>query len=153
MQREVLWTITTHEHKEHTPDWYWGLGVLTLAGIGVSVYISNFLLAVILLVGGASLGALVARGPREHVVRLDKRGISLDGTLYPYRTVYSFWVEEEQGPPRLFLSMKGLLASHVTIPLDNHEHAQSVREHLLQFAEEIEQSPRFGEHLAEMLGL
>lgn len=150
---EITWHVTTHEHKERTTDWYWALGLLTLVGVAVSIYFSNVLLAIILGVGGTFIGVLVIRGPREHTVKIDKRGIAMDGTLYPYSAIHSFWVEEDADTPRLFLLTSSLLAPHITIPLDDVSHGAQVRTFLKKRLEEVEQQPRFGEHVAELLGL
>lgn len=151
-EQAITWTVLTHEHKERSADWYWALGTLAVLGIGLSIFFGNILLAIIIAIGSLSIGFLAARGPREHAVRIDKRGISLDGTLYPYRSVHSFWVEEEGGT-RLFLSTTGFLTPRIIVPLDDVSHAQSVRTFLKSYLEEEEQHEHFGERLAELLGL
>ena len=149
----IVWQVVTHEHIERSADWYWGLGILAIVSAGVSIYFSNILFAIILLVGAGSIGVLVARGPREHVVALDKRGISMDGTLYPYQSIRSFWVEPHVEVPRLFITTSSLLHPHIIVPLDSAPHGEEVRRHLLQFAEEIERLPRLSEEVAEIFGL
>lgn len=150
---EIVWHVETHEHRERTNDWYWALGLLTLVGVAVSIYFSNVLLAMILGIGGIFIGVLAIRGPRTHSVKLDKRGVSMDGTLYPYRSIHSFWVEQDTHYPRLFLLTGSMLAPHITIPLDDVSHGAEVRNFLKNHLEEVEQEPRFGEYVAEMLGL
>ena len=161
MDRETItWSVTTHEHRDHSPDWYWTLGILTLVGIGASIYFMDLLLAIILSIGVASIFILSLRGPREHDVTVSAHGINLDGTLYRYPSIHSFWVsiehpEVEDLDPRarLFLSTKGYLHPRVMIPLNDVSHAEEVREYLLKYLEEREQGPHFAEHLAELLGV
>ncbi len=154
-----MWNVVTHEHRDHSTDWYWTLGLVALVGAAASVYFGNILLAVILVVGIGSIGFLSVRGPREHSVRIDKRGISIDGTLYPYPIVQSFWIDETPNVrtgddmARLLLTTNNILTPHISLPLDGAEHAASVREYLRQYVEEQEIKPRFGENIAEMLGL
>ena len=152
-EQTISWHVQTHAHYERSADWYWALGILAVGGAAVSIYFSNILFALILLVGAGSIGALVARGPREHTVALDKRGISMDGTLYPYQSIKSFWVEPHTETPRLFLTTGSLLHPHIIVPLDSAAHGAEVRSHLLQFAEEIERLPRLSEEVAEIFGL
>lgn len=151
-EQGLSWQVTTHEHKERTPDWYWTLGLLILVGAGLSIFFGNILLAVILLLGGGSLGYLVARGPREHTVKLDQKGVVLDGTLYPYKNIHSFWVEEHS-EPRLLLTTSGVLHPQLVIPLLSSARAMSVRSYLRRFLQEEEQRAHLGEHLAEIFGL
>lgn len=156
----ITWHVLTHEHRDRSADWYWALGIFAIGGAAASIYFGNILLAIILVVGAGSIGVLAVRGPREHMVRVDKRGVTLDGTLYPYKSIQSFWVAIEENVPedvqpraQLFLTTNGFLHPYITIPLDDMEHAKGVRELLSQYSEEEEQYPHFGEQLAELFGL
>ncbi len=148
----ISWRVDTHEHQERTNDWYWGLGLLTLAAAGLSIFLGNALFAVILLLGAGSLGVLVARGPREHEVRVGPKGLSLDGTLYRWSGVESFWVEENRDP-HLLLTTEGVLHPQLIIPLGDPNRARNVREYLKRLVKEEEQEPHMGHHVAQMLGL
>jgi hypothetical protein len=149
----ISWNVGAGEPRERSNDWYWGLGVLAVASAVAAVFFGNGLLAVILLLGAGSIGFLAARGPREHAVKIDPRGISIDGTRYPFTSVHSFWVEHEADPPHLFLAMTGILAPHFSFPLEDEAHGQKVRALLVRFVEEEEQGPHVGDHLAEIFGL
>jgi hypothetical protein len=126
---------------------------MAVAAAAVSVWLGNLLFAIVILVGVGSLGALFLRGPREHAVRIDNRGIHIDGTLYPYRSIQSFWVERDPGYPRLYLMTHAVVAPHVTLPLESVVQAEQVRSYLKRIVREEEQEPHFGEHLANMFGL
>lgn len=149
----ISWTVGGGQPLERSNDWYWSLGVLAVAGAGASIFFGNILLAVILLIGAFSIAVLTVRGPREHKVAVDPRGITVDGTRYPYTAVYSFWVETEIDPPHLFLSMRGILAPHFSFPLADRAQAGEVRTLLQKYAAEEEQGPHLGDRLAEIFGL
>jgi len=151
-EQGLSWQVSTHEHKDRSPDWYWALGFMILGGAGLSIFLGNILLAVILVLGGGSLGFLAARGPREHMVKLDSKGVTLDGTLYPYKNIRSFWVEEGENP-RLLLETSGVLHPQIIVPLFSTARAMSARNYLRRFAKEEEQHAHLGEHLAELFGL
>ncbi len=151
--KEFSWTVQTHEHRERSTDWYWTIGVIALVGAGVSIYFGNVLFAVIMLLGLGSIGFLAARGPREHGVRIDERGISIDGTRYPYASIQSFWIERGVAEPTLFISMNGVLSPHFSLPLANKDDAVKLHQHLIRFIQEEEQGPHFGEHVARLFGL
>jgi hypothetical protein len=148
----IQWSVDTHEHHEHSIDWYWGLGLLALAGAGLATFFGDFLFAVIIVLSTGSLGVLALRGPREHTVRVSERGVSLDGTLYRWSAVSSFWVEESI-EPRLLVSTKNVLHPQLVLPLGDRTRAASVRSYLRRHAQEEEQQPHLGEHLAELFGL
>jgi hypothetical protein len=154
---EITWNVLTHEHKEHTADWYWALGLLTVAGAGISFYFGNLLLGMILIIGAISIVILKIRGPREHGVKLDPRGATLDGTLYPWKSVQSFWIyTDHELAPRLYLTTHSLIMPRIILPLDDASHSQQVRAFCVQYAEEAdedERKPYFLEHIAEIFGL
>lgn len=157
-QEEIVWHVLTHEHKEHSTDWYWALGLLTVAGAALSIFFGNLLLGIILVLGGISIAILKIRGPREHQVRLDARGTTLDGTLYKWDSMQSFWVHAVPGDssPRLYINTRSLLMPRIVVPLDSAEHGQQVRGFCLKYVEEApeeEQRPHIVEHLAEIFGL
>jgi hypothetical protein len=79
--------------------------------------------------------------------------VSVDGTLYPYRTLKSFWVDTNPEYPRLYLTTSGIITPHMALPLDDAHHAEIVRAYLHPHLEEVEQEPHLGEHIAHLLGL
>ncbi len=147
----ISWHVDTHEHRERSPDWYWGLALIALVGAGLSVFFGNLLFAIIILIGAGSLATLLLRGPREHKVSMDARGLSLDGTLYRWKSVESFWVEEHRA--QLLVTTQGVIHPQLVIPLGDRSRAQNVRNYLKRHAREEEQEPHIGEHIAEIFGL
>jgi hypothetical protein len=152
-EEKISWSVTTHTHTEHSVDWYWALGLVVIVAAAACVWLGNFLFALILLVGGGCVGWLAARGPREHEVVVSERGVTLDGTLYRWTGIHSFWVEKEMEAPHLFLTLTGLLTPRLMIRLDDHSQAEALRAHLIRFVNEEEQVPHAGEHVAQLLGL
>ncbi len=155
---EIVWHVLTHEHKDHSTDWYWALGLLTVVGTGASILFGNILLGLILLIGGISIGTLNVRGPREHQVKLDARGATLDGTLYAWKSVDAFWIHVDQAKeePRLYLTTHSLLMPRIIIPLDSADHSEQVRTLCLKYAKEAEEEDRkpfLIEHISEIFGL
>ena len=159
-EQVITWDVHSHEHQERSTDWFWGLGLAAAAGAALSIFLGNVLLAIILILGAGSIGVLALRGPREHAVRIDSRGISIDGTLYRHASLRSFWVDEErENMPdhkkhaHLYIATNGIVAPHFTLPLEGAAHADQVRAYLRRYVKEEEQGPHFSEHLAELLGL
>lgn len=154
----ISWHIETHEHTERTNDWYWGLGLIALAAAGLSIFLGNVLFAIIVVLATGSLWALSVRGPREHEVRVAQRGITMDGTLYRWENIESFWVEDERHlpagePAHLLVTTKGVLHPQLIIPLGDSNRARNVREYARRHAREVEQEPHLGHHVVRMFGL
>ncbi len=153
--QSISWQVETHEHKERSTDWYWGLGLGAVAAAGISLFFGNILLALIIVIGIGSIATLIARGPREHWVRVDSRGVSLDGTLYRFGSIQSFWIqaEDQRHEARMLLTTNGIFSPQLVIPLGHMTRAQNVRAFMRRHAEEVEQDAHLGEHLAEIFGL
>ncbi|MDE2071791.1 MAG: hypothetical protein KGI70_03645 [Patescibacteria group bacterium] len=152
-EHHISWIVTTHNHSERSVDWYWALGLVVAVAAAACIWFGDFLFALMLLIGGFCVGFLAARGPREHQVAVTERGINIDGTLYRWSGVKSFWVERDMAAPHLFLTLSGFLTPHLMLRLDDHGQAEAVRAHLIRFVNEEEQAPHVGEHIAQMLGL
>ncbi len=153
-QDGIAWIVHTHEHQDRSVDWYWTLGGLAIAGAVLSVIFSNFLLAVIILIGAGSIGTLAARGPRTHWVRVDGNGVTMDGTLYRHDALHSFWVDEtDKDNPLLLVSTRSVLHPQLVVPLIETSRASAVRTYLKRYLEEEEQHPHLGEQVARLIGL
>lgn len=153
--QNIAWIVHTHEHQERSVDWFWALGLLAVAGAALSIFFGNVLLAAILLIGAGSIGTLAARGPRTHWVRVDSRGISLDGTLHPYSSLHTFWVEPvtDGRVGSLLVTTRAPLHPQLVIPLVEASRGSAVRTYLKRYMEEEEQHAHLGEHVSKLLGL
>lgn len=154
----IVWHVDSHQEQERSADWYWGLGLLCLAGIGLSIFFGNYLLAIIIVLGGSSFVALTLMSPREHDIRLSSRGVSVDGTLYRWDNIESFWVEDERALPpgrqaHFIVSTKGVVHPQLVLPLIDTNRAQNVRAYAKRYAQEVEQEAHLGHHLVQLLGL
>ena len=152
-EQELSWHIASHTMRERSNDWFWGLGAAAIIGAIGSIIFGNALLAIIIALGAFTLGYLALQQPREHNVTIGQRGISIDGTRYPYKSIHSFWVEHAEKNVRLFVTMNGVLAPHLSIYLADTIESDKVRRYLKRYIPEVEQGPQLGEHLAEIFGL
>lgn len=151
-EQEISWEVSTHTHRERSVDWYWALGIIAIVSAVISVWLGNTLFAIIIILALGSLGVLAARGPREHSVHINTKGVFVDGTLYPYRSIESFWVERDE-TPKLLISTTGVITPRMNLSLPSEAEAERVRSFLKRYVHEVEQEAHFGEHLAEIFGL
>ncbi len=150
---ELSWQVASHTARERSNDWFWGLGALAIVGAIAAVVFGNALLAIIIGLGAFSIGYLALQEPREHSVVIGPRGVSIDGTRYPYKSIHSFWVEHAEHDARLFITMHGVLAPHFSLYLSDTIEGDTVRRYLKKYVTELEQGPQLGEHVAEIFGL
>lgn len=148
----IGWRAPTHEKGDRSTDWYWALGIIGVCGALAAVLLGNVLFAVIIGVGALSLGVLVAREPREHDVRIEVQGITVDGDFYPWESLRSFWVAPGRNATRLFVTTGGIVHPHLVLAIHEPADPQDVYDYLSIFLPE-EESHSLGTLAAELLGL
>jgi len=150
----IQWEAAEHEHKERSTDWFWTVGIVVVAGAITAIILENFLFAIVILLAGFAITLFNARRPVVHEFELSQRGLRIGSKRYPYLTLESFWVEDEQRPdePKLLVTSKKPFVPHLVIPLGNLD-PQNVREFLLPLLKEEEQRESLAHHLFEWFGL
>lgn len=151
-EHTITWSVLTHEAYEYNNDWFWTLGVLTLVGVGFSLYTQNILLAAILLVGGSAIGFAAIRGPREHSVHIDHNGVHVDESLFSYEDLHHFDIVEEHSGMRLIIHTDHFTHPRLLLPLHDTS-PQDVYAVLSQHMTHKKVPPRLTDKLAERFGL
>ena len=146
------WRTPTHMHIARSVDWYWSLGIMSLIGITLSIWLDDALFAIIIALATVTVGIISAREPREHDIYLHEEGITIDHDTYPFSMINSFWVESESAVmPKLYLSTSSLMHPHLVVLLPSAEYADEAREFLeLYTTEEVKHSA--GTLLVNLLG-
>ena len=105
----ITWQAYEHEPLSHEADWFWALGIITVAASATSVIMGNILFALLLLIAGGMLGMLARREPRLSTFSLNNKGLTVDDTRYPLKDLLGFSIKEyvssnpEQELPALLL--------------------------------------------------
>ena len=154
------WESYSHQNVERSDDWFWGLGVIAVATVLISLVMGNILLA--LIIGLA--GFLLYRQEREPVdpkvlVKITKQGVRLNNNLYTYEKIRSFWVEDAQTgagegnnrPARLILHYRRVFVPNIHIPIIG-PNPKAVRELMLKYGEEERHVETFTEQVFDLLG-
>jgi hypothetical protein len=148
----LAWVAPTHTHTERTTDWYWALGLGTLIGIGLSIWLGNVLLALIIAVSALCLFLIVSRYPRHHEIVLMPEGIYVDGEYYPFESIHSFWVHEDHPVhPKLYLATRSILHPHIALIIEEPAEPDHVRDYLIQYVPES-RGHTIATYVAEVMG-
>lgn len=121
----ISWVAPEYEHREHSADWYWALGIISISLAVAFVIVGNTLLSIIIIVGMGTLLAYAKHPPRNIECCLSKRGVTANEKLYPWETLESFWILEgihdTKYPhgPKILLTSKKPLMPHIVIPLSD----------------------------------
>lgn len=116
--RGIIWEAYEHHHDEKHSDWFWILGIMTVAFALASIFLGNTLLGILILLGGAVIAILATREPKIVSYAVTQRGLRIDDRLYPYSTLESFYIDEE-GPfgPQLLVKSEKLFMPLLILPL------------------------------------
>jgi len=116
--RSVYWEAPEHNHIEKTSDWYWILGIIAVAGSVASIIFGNVLFSIVILLGATTMFITGNRKPRIIPFEVSARGIRIDDVLYPYTTLQSFYLDEDNLPePQLLAKPKKLFAPLLILPV------------------------------------
>jgi hypothetical protein len=147
----IAWNAPTHLYVEKKPDWYWAVGIITLALAAVSFMFGEVITGIFVIVAALAL-VLHASRPAEIVYHeINDRGIIFDKTLYPFLTLDSFWIPHDEFPPKILLKSHKLLMPLIVLYIDEID-PEEVREVLLKYIAETEHREPFLKHLLGWLG-
>lgn len=152
MQNPPLeWEALEHHHEEKGNDWFWAVGIVAISIAVASIIWGNLLFGVLILIATFSLVLHAVRHPQIHKVKIDGRGVTIDKFHYPYKSLDSFWISEEENPPVLLLKSQRFFLPLLVIRLDT-VHPEDVRESLREMLYEDEMHEPFFQKVAEYFG-
>ena len=152
--KKFEWDASEVDHREKTVDWYWALGIAVVVGCVLCIIAKNYLLAILIALGGLLLAFYGNDRPMPVHVEISERGIKMNDDLYTHETIKSFWMyvdHKKRNRLSIITSRTALPERIVMLPDDIS--AREIRAYLLRFAEEKETNPSLLNVLAETVGL
>ncbi len=147
----LTWSALEYEHRDRSNDWFWAVGIIALGGAILAIIFGNLLFGILIIVGALTLILYALRHPRHVSFEINARGIVLDGALFPYQTLESFWIHEHRVPNKLIVKSQKVFMPFITIPLEGVT-AADVRDLLNDYIPEEEVHESLSERVMEMLG-
>lgn len=153
LPKSITWEAFEHDHEPKTVDWYWILGIVTLALMVAALLLGNLLFGVFILVCGMVLGLTAARQARTVEYGVTTRGVRIDTSIYPYSTLESFYIDEDRpDDPLLIIKSRKLFAPLLVLPLPE-EYVDEIEELVAsRIPEEFLEEP-VAYRLLDLLGL
>lgn len=155
MDTSISWEAYEHIHEPKDADWFWALWVISIAIAGASIIFGNYIFAILVIVGAVTLHIHAHHLPRTVTFELNEKGVRIDKTFYPYKTLESFDVETHETEigtfAKLYIKSKKTFMPLIAIPIAE-VHPEDVRDYLSLFLEEEEHHEGPGEKLLEWLG-
>lgn len=151
--KKIIWEAYEHNHKERSPDWYWITGIVAVAGAILSIYFSNTLFAIIILLSAFTAILQGHAAPRLSKFEINRKGVRIDEIMYPYSVLESFCVIDEEVNDRIIIKSKKTFLPFIILPFNSlYTNAEEIREYLLDYLDEDELEEPFGQKLMEMIG-
>lgn len=147
----ISWTAPAHLHEEKKPDWYWAVGIVTVAIAAVCFMFGEIVTGIFVIVAAVALVLHAAHPPREVRYEVNDRGIVMDDTLYPFLSLDSFWIPHDEQPPKILVKSRKLFMPLMVFYIEEAD-PEKVREVLLRYIAETEHREPALKRLLEWLG-
>lgn len=149
-----IWEEHEYYFQEKTSDWYWAVGIIGVSIAILAIIFNNTLFAVLVLLSTFALSLFASKEPKVVRFEINKSGILIANTLFPFGTLDSFWVEDNKHinrPSHLYIKSKKLIVPLIVIPL-GQTNPEDVRDFLLDHLLETPHSEPLGQKILEYFG-
>lgn len=148
----IHWQAKSHHEHLRSRDWYFATGLISIALIGLSLILRNFLFTLFLIIATAVFFMESNRPAKMISFFIERRGLRRGSVLFPYQNLESFWVREEGQYRELALRSHHTFASRIIFPLSEEVRAREIIEILRDFLPEIPDEKNALERLSDFLG-
>ena len=149
---KIEWEAREYEHKERSRDWFWAVGIVTLAVALTSVILGNIIFAILVLTAVFALAIFINRPPEIIHALVDEQGVTRGHIHYPYETLDSYWLDTEHPHPKIILKSKKLFMPLIVVPIGEKADAERLDQALAKFLKEEFHPLPFVEKVLEYLG-
>ncbi len=142
--RGIAWEAPQHHHVEKGNDWFFALAVIVVALVVVALLLQNVMFALLMGIAGGVLAMSAAKRPAIVPYGVSVRGIKVEGEMFPYTSLKSFYIDEEdpRGPQLLIKTTRNSIPLLV-LPLPR-EHVDDIEQILKEkLPEELTHEPLF----------
>jgi len=152
---KIIWQSYEFDYKEKTSDWFWAVAIITLSLSAIAIIYNNILFSVFILIAGFTLFSLSKKTPTLIDFEINRKGVKIEETLYPFGHIKSFWVEDDGfTAPKLILKTQKLITPIIVLPINtdfiNHD---DIRNLLVKSVTEEKLHQPLSYRLSEILGL
>ena len=148
----ISWQGYEYDHHEKTGDWFWALGIIALSSAITAIIFENILFALLILIGAFAVALFAAKRPHLSYFEINRRGIVVDDRLFPFNTLESFWInEDEHGHETLIAKSNRVMMPYLIVPIHDVSGAEVHRALSDQLQEEELHEP-ISHRLLEFFG-
>ena len=153
IENTISWRGYEYDYHEKSGDWFWALGIIALSSTVTAIIFGNILFALLILIGAFTIALFAAKIPHLIHFEINKRGIAIDDILYPFKTLESFWIDEDKYEHHtIIIKSQRAIMPYIIIPLDKSIEFEDVRNILLTKLEEEELHEPISHRILEFFG-
>lgn len=151
---KISWQAYEHSHTgDKSSDWFWGLGVVSVGAIILSIYFGNILLSIIFFLFTVISIMMAKKKPEIHTFEITRKGVRAGNLLFPYSNLESFWVDDNEYDDKIIFRTRKAMQNFLIIPFDSTEtDPELLRDFLLDYLDEEELEEPLHQKLMEFLG-
>ncbi len=147
----ISWNAPTHVYTQKNNDWYWSVGIITLALAAVCFIFGQIIVGIFVIMAAVTLVLHASRPPKIVAHEINDRGVVIDNILYPFLSLESFWVPHDGPIPKLLIKSRKTLMPLIVILIDEVD-PEEVRKVMLKYIAETEHHQQLLHHVFERLG-
>lgn len=147
----VSWNAPEHYHVDKNPDWYWSVGIITLAISAVTFIFGNAITGIFVLVAAIALVLHAAKVPQDVYHEVNDRGLIINNTLYPFLSLDSFCIPHDEIPSKMILKSRKTFMPFIIVFIEGID-PEEVRKVMLRYIAEKEHHEPFLKVLLEKFG-
>lgn len=151
-ETKLQWRAYEYNYVKHDNDWYWSLGILTLAFAITAVILNNILFAVFIAIASFSIALHSKKPPEVYDFELGPKGVRINNKIYLYKSLQSFWVKDEAYDDEIIFRSEKAFMPYIVIPMGG-QNPEIIRNYLLDYLPEEEMAEPFSHRLLEYLGI
>ena len=91
----IKWSAPEYAHKERSVDWFWTIGLITIIGAGIALWMSDYLFGFFILTAGASLILFNYREPHEIEFKIETNGMTINNVKYQWKELKGFNIKNK----------------------------------------------------------
>ena len=152
--KKINWETVDHIKEEKSSDWFWIVGIIAVAAAVLAIFFNNILFALLILLS-AFASFMLANTPQRYITcEINRKGVQVEDILYPYSSLESFYVIDEDGydRDRILIKSKKMLIPLIIIPLGETVDPEEIRDYLLEYMDEEEMYEPLSQRIMTMLG-
>ncbi len=151
MKPLISWDAPEHNHIEKNNDWYWAVSIITITASALAFIFGNFMFGIFILVASFALVVHSSKHPKTIHCEINDRGVVINGILYPFLNLESFWIDAHTEPAKIIIKPNKTFMPYINIHIENVDR-EHVRDILLNYIAETEHAEPLSQQILERLG-